>query len=209
VIRRPARVIVKRCTAPDNRTSVLFRAFAPPSILRLSAFKTHLKKHGERYLEEFKRQDTPAMVGGSTGSNEIEEEWATIQGSSGDQVNTLPSLSDDWESLLSLSDVASGSMGMQTVLSAGVSYGSPLILSPCPRIAPNFDNGYFLSPPPRASPLPSSQYSSPMLPTPALTPNFAPTLGLGFAGDVGVQMGSCLATRDWTQVSWQDTQFIG
>ena len=36
-------------------------------------------------------------------------------------------------------------------------------------------------------------------------------MGLGFAGDVGVQMGPCLATRDWTQIPWQDagTQYIG
>lgn len=198
------------------------------SILRSSAFKTHLKKrHGEQYVEMFKRNDTSARVGGSTGPNGIEEERATIQSFSCDQLDFLPSLPDAWASFLSLPEDACGvidtssirgltsghvttavSMGMQAGLSPGVS--SPLVLSPCPRIAPSRDTGYFLSPP-RAPSLTSSQYSSPMLPTPALTPIFTPTIGLGFPGDVGAQMGPCLATQDWSQVSWQDagTQFVG
>ena len=240
MIRPPARVIAKRCTPPDNRTSVFFRAvsqggsqhaiylIAPgspsalPSILRTSAFKAHLKKHGEQYLEIFKRKDTSAKAGRSTG---IEEERATIQ--SFDQVNTLPSLTDAWGSFLSLPEDAcrvidtsfvqeltfghvttAVSMGMQGGLSPGPSCGSPLVFSPCPRISPGRDTGYSLSPP-RASPLTSSRYSSPMLPTPALTPVFT---GLEFAGDIGVQMNPCLAaTRDWTQVYWQDTgtQLVG
>ena len=121
MIRRPARVIAKKCTAPDNRTSVFFRAvsqgesqhainlitqgppFAPPSILRSSAFKAHLKKHGELYLEIFKREF--ALVAGSTRSNGVEEDRTIVHGFSGDQVNTLPSLPDDW-SFLSLPDAA-------------------------------------------------------------------------------------------------------
>lgn len=124
VIPRPVRAIAKRCTVPDNRMCVLIRAvsqgesqhsinlIAPDSpstllsILRTSAFKTHLKKHGEEYLEAFIRQDTSAMVGGSTGSIGIEEEQSTIQPYSRDQVNTLTNISDDWESFLSLPDVA-------------------------------------------------------------------------------------------------------
>jgi hypothetical protein len=80
-------------------------SFALPSILRSSAFKAHLKKHGERYLEDFKRNDASAMAGGSTGPNGIEER-PTIHSYSRDQVNNLPSLSDDWETFLSLPDVA-------------------------------------------------------------------------------------------------------
>ena len=98
------------------------------------------------------------------------------------------------------------SMGTHIGLSPGPSSSLPLVLSPSPRIAPGYDTGYFVSPP-RAS---SSQYSSPMLPTPALSPMYNPAIGLEF-GDVGVQMNPCFAARDWTQMSWQDdgTQFIG
>lgn len=122
-IRRPARVIAKRCTAPENRTSVFSRAAsqgesqhainlsvpgsrsALPSILRSSAFKAHLKRHGEKYLEIFKRNETPAKVGGSTG---IEEEQATVEGCSYDQMNILPSLQDDWAFLSALGDACKG-----------------------------------------------------------------------------------------------------
>lgn len=175
------------------------------SILRTSAFKAHLKRHGEQYVEIFKRGDTSARLAGST---VIEED--RVQSFSFDQVNTLPSISDAWGSFLSLPEDASVSMGMQAGLSPGPSCASPLVLSPCPRIAPNHDTGYFLSPQ-RASPHPSSQYSSPMLPTPALTPIYTPALGLEFAGDVGVQISPCLSTQDWMQQCWQDTgtQFAG
>ncbi|KAI9447904.1 hypothetical protein H4582DRAFT_1897051 [Lactarius indigo] len=180
-------------------------------ILRTSAFKAHLRRHGEQYVEIFKRGDTSARLAGSTG---IEEE--RVQSFSFDQVNTLPSISDDWGSFLSLPEDACRlvSMGMQAGLSPGPSCGSPLVLSPCPRIAPNRDTEYFLSPQ-RASPHPSSQYSSPMLPTPALTPIYTPALGLEFASDVGasvgVQMNPCLSTQNWTQLCWPDTgtQFAG
>jgi hypothetical protein len=110
-IRRPARVIAKRCTLPENRTSVFIRAasqresqhviyvIAPgppsalPSILRSSAFKAHLKRHGEQYVEMFKHQETSAKAGGST---RIEEEQTTVQGVSADQMNMLDSLPDAW-----------------------------------------------------------------------------------------------------------------
>lgn len=152
----------------------------------------------------FKRNETSAKAGGST---RIEEEQTNFQGFPADPMNMLPSLPDAW-GFPSFPEDASVSMGFQAGLSPGPSRSSPLVLSSCPQVAPS-ETGYFLSPP-RASPLPSSQYSSPMLPTPELSPMFGPTIGLDFTSGVGARLGPCLATQDWTQVSWQDdgTEFI-
>jgi hypothetical protein len=175
------------------------------TILRSSAFKAHLRRHGEQYVEMFKRQETSAKAGSSTG---IEEEPATLQGFSVDQMNMLDNL-DAW-GFPSFPEDASVSMGLQAGPSAGPSRSSPLVLSQYPpqypQAAPS-DTGYFLSPP-RASPLPSSRYSSPMLPTPDLSPMYPPTMGLDFSSGVGARLGPCL--QDWTQASWQDdgTQFL-
>ena len=231
--------------APDGATSALSRTVsqgqsqhstylicrdppsALPSILRLSAFKAHLRRHGEQYVETFMREEALAKVGGSTGLNGNEEEQATLQSFSGSQVNTLPRLPDDWESFLSLPedtcriidtpfireltfgpDTTAISMGLQAGHFPGPSCSTtPLVLSPCPRFAPDSDNGYFLSPP-RAPPLTSSQYSSPLLPTPALTP----TIGLEFTSGVGALMSPCLAPQNWTQIPWQEdgsARFLG
>ena len=57
---------------------------------------------------------------------------------------------------------------MQPDLSSVVSSGSPLLLAPSPRIAP--DNGQFFLSTPRSSPASSSRYSSPLVSTPVLQP---------------------------------------
>jgi hypothetical protein len=98
---------------------------------------------------------------------------------------------------------------MQPGLTSEVSYSSPMVLAPSPRVAQTYNAGYFLSPP-RPSPVSSSRYSSPMAPTPVLTPRIMPE----FVGGIDVQPNLCSGTgttiQDWTASVWQDhgIQFV-
>ncbi|KAI0307038.1 hypothetical protein B0F90DRAFT_1665355 [Multifurca ochricompacta] len=134
------------------------------SILRSSAFKAHLRKHGldpETYGDVFKRNCPPVVACGSVQVEGIMEERIT---------------------------------GLQ-----GFSCSSPMLLAPSPRIAQGSDAGYFLTPA-RALSATSSQYSSPLLMTPALTP----TTGMEIMSDVGIHLSPCFMTRDWAPSAWQD-----
>ncbi|KAI0303952.1 hypothetical protein BC826DRAFT_980570 [Russula brevipes] len=134
---------------------------------------------------------------------------------------SLPDLPDAWDQLLSIPvnpcksaiSLSSGSVPhdifipaaplvMQPGLTSEVSYSSPMVLAPSPRVAQTYNAGYFLSPP-RPSPV-SSSYSSPMAQTPVLTPRITPE----FLGGIDMQPNPCSATgttiQGWTASVWQD-----
>jgi len=166
------------------------------SILRMSAFKAHLKKHGldpEKHVT-CKRGRSFTPVRRSIGPVEIKEERVSnLQVSSRNQEILLPRLPDsldhfflypgDHSTLMTQPGHPSGS---------GLSYSSSSLPAPSPRIAPACNAGYFLSLP-RASSATSSQIS--MAPTPVLTPE-----EIGYTRNVGVQLEP--AYQDWIPV-WQ------
>jgi len=179
------------------------------SILRSSSFKTHLKKHGldpSKYAGFSSRDHSPVEVWQSKGIKD--ERVSSLQISSYFQDVPLRDLPYSWDQFFSLPADTSDPLVMQPGLASGVSCSSPLLLAPTPRVATDYNAGYFLSPP-RASPAISSSYSSPMARTPVLTPE----RGLEFVGDVAVQLSPCLeTTQDWTlSAAWQDhgIQFVG
>lgn len=197
------------------------------SILRSSSFKIHLRKHGldpSEYPEFASREQSPTEVYQSTEPEGIREGQASSIGSSShNQAIPLPGLPSTWDAFLSLPMDAGRSINMsflreltsccgplsptttadpllmQPELTSRISSNSPLLLAPAPQIAPDYNAGYFLSPP-RASPEASSRYSSPMAPTPVLTPE------MGFVNDINAQMNPCLVgtARDWMSSAWQD-----
>jgi len=175
-------------------------------ILRSSSFKVHLKKHGldpSEYPGLSKRDQSPILVDvwQSTEPEGIQEgQVSSIGGSSCNEVVPLLGPPDSWDPFLSLQMDAVDPLIMQPELTSRVSCSSPLLVAPAPQIAPDYNAGYFLTPL-RGSPGISSRYSSPMAPTPALTPES----GLGFVGDVGVQLSPCYGTtQDWAASAWQD-----
>lgn len=198
--------------------------FWPCSIRRSSAFKNHLKKHGLDPGKYSTRDHSPTKVRGSTEPKGIREgQVFSFHGSSSNQEIPLASLPNSWDSffldsrksiilpvprperaqlifydILSAS-IAAAPLAMQPELTSGIPCSQPLLLAPSPRIAPDYNGGYYLSPP-RASPEASSRYSSPMAPTPALTPETVP----GFTSDVSLQLSPCRATPRLDTSAWQD-----
>jgi len=95
---------------------------------------------------------------------------------------------------------------LQPEFTSVVSSGSPMLLAPTPRMAP--ENEQFFASALKTSPASSSGYSSPMATTPALTPE----IGSAFLTDIGEQFSSYLPTaHDWTRNAWLDhgIQFVG
>lgn len=209
----------------------------PYSILRSSSFKAHLKKHGldpSEHPEFANRDRSPAEVLQATELEEIKKgQVSNIGDSSYNQAIPLPGPSNPWDAFvmfpidtgrsikhafpfkgpphtfgpLSPMTAAVHSLLMQPGLTSRVSSNSPLLLAPTPQIPPDYNAEYFLSPL-RASSETSSRYSSPMAPTPVLTPE----RGLGFVNDINAQMNPCLGTtQDWMSRAWQDqgVRFVG
>jgi len=175
-------------------------------ILRLSSFKTHLKKHG---------LDPDEYPGLPKRDNPFVEVWQLAEPQAMNEVQvsglrdptlnpeiSLPDLPDAWDQFLSIPLNPSAPLVMQPGLTSEVSYSSPMVLAPSPRVAQTYNAGYFLSPP-RPSPVSSSRYSSPMAPTPVLSPRIMPE----FLGGIDVQSNPCSATgttiQDWTASVWQ------
>jgi len=175
-------------------------------ILRLSSFKTHLKKHG---------LDPDEYPGLPKRDNPFVEVWQLAEPQAMNEVQvsglrdptlnpdiSLPDLPDAWDQFLSIPVNPSAPLVMQPGLTSEVSYSSPMVLAPSPRVAQTYNAGYFLSPP-RPSPVSSSRYSSPMAPTPVLSPRIMPE----FLGGIDVQSNPCSATgttiQDWTASVWQ------
>jgi len=180
------------------------------SILRSSSFKVHLKKHGldpSEHPEFATRDRSPAEVWQATEPEGVNQgQVPSIGDSSHNQAIPLPGPSNSWEAFFSL-PIDTDSLLMQPGLTSRVSSNSPLLVAPTPQIPPDYNAGYFLSPL-RASPEASSRYSSPMAPTPVLTPERE----LGFVNDINAQVNPCLGTtQDWMSRAWQDQgmRFVG
>jgi len=180
------------------------------SILRLSAFKAHLRKHGldpERCVEPLKRDQSSTKARQSIGPVRVKEERVfNPQGSPHNQIS-LPVLPDCWDQLFSLPGNPSTPQMMQPELSGpALSTTSPLLLAPSPRIAPDCTPGYYLTPS-RASSEISSPYPSSMAPSPVLVPG----MGIDFMSDVSLHLRPYLTRQDWTSNVWQDRgiQFVG
>jgi hypothetical protein len=243
---RLAPAIARRCINLDSPLNVLLRVVHQGnsyftfqirdtyteicSILRLSAFKAHLRKHGldpERCVEPLKRDQSSTKVRRSIGPVRVKEERVSNpQGSPQNQIS-LPVLPDCWDQLFSLpgnpckpiilSDFtdslppvmtcAATPQMMQPELSGtALSTSSPLLLAPSPRIAPDCTAGYYLTPS-RASSEISSPYPSSMAPSPVLVPG----MGMDFMSDVSLHLRPYLTRQDWTSNVWQDRgiQFVG
>ncbi|KAI0268123.1 hypothetical protein BC834DRAFT_867970 [Gloeopeniophorella convolvens] len=176
------------------------------SILRASAFRVHLKKHGLNpgdYDELFRQHRSSAELASSRRKGVRVERVAPVaRASPGVQPPALPALPESWESLISFPEDELDYQGMQRVPSSEVFYGTslPMNASYASTFQPNYDNGYLQLPPRAPSSAGSSQTSSP---TPA-TPVLAPDTVLDFVKDVNVQLNSYVSMHDWTQDAWQD-----
>jgi len=169
------------------------------SILRLSSFRVHLKKHGlkpDDYMEFSKRSQSPVEAsqsiepGGFTGGQD-----ASLYGSSYNQEAPLPgpSNADAWDSLLSSVDPLMP-LVMLPEYTPEVSCSSPLLLASSSQFPLDYNHGYFLSPSSLgASSAASSRYSSPV--ASVMTPEMEP----GFVSDVNIQQIHCsVPQQDWT-----------
>jgi hypothetical protein len=244
---RLAPAIARRCINLDSLLNVLLRVVRQGnsyltfqvrdtyteicSILRLSAFKAHLRKHGldpERCVDTVKRDQSSTKVRRSIGPVRVKEERVSNpHGSPHDQIS-LPVLPDCWDQLFSLPGnpcklamlsvfadslppvmtCAATPQMMQPEQLSGAAFStrSPLLLAPSPRIVPDCNAGYYLTPS-RASSTISSPYPSSMAPSPVL----APGMGIDFMSDVNLQLRPYLTRQDWTSNVWQDRgiQFVG
>jgi hypothetical protein len=189
-------------------------------ILRLSAFKVHLKKHGldpETCVDILKRDHSSTRVRRSMGPVRTKEgRVTTLEASFRNQEISLPSLPGSWgqffppsgdpcksvilftftESLppVMTCGVAPYVMQPRQFSGSGLSCSSPLPLTPSPRMVPDYNEGYFLSPPQT-----TSGSSSPYPSSSVLTPE----MGIGFTSDVNFQLKGYLPSEDWITNAWQ------
>jgi len=191
-------------------------ANCPSSIRRSSSFKTHLKKHGLNpsvYLRFPTPDHSPVEVWGSTQpEGTLEGQVSTPSDSSCNREVSLlapePGLPELWDPYpLSSFPMDPFPLILQPEHTSVVSSNSPMLLAPAPRMA--LESDQFFASTLRASPASSSEYSSPMTTTPALTPE----IESAFLTDIGgLQFSSYLPiANDWTRNAWldHDIQFVG
>jgi len=183
------------------------------SILRLSSFRVHLKKHGlnpDDYMESFKRSQSPVEVSRSIEPRRITGgQDSSLYASSFNQEAPLSDPANSWDSLFSSVD-PSMPLVMPPEYNPELSCGSPLLRASSSQFPLDYNPGYFLSPSSLgASSAASSRYSSPVASTQVMTPE----MESGFVGDVSVQPRcSVPQQQDWTGNGyWQayGIQFVG